>query len=260
MGTDVVRAIPGLVPTRQEYCAAACDTVLGDCPDWKGITLYAAMQELVTSTTSCVFFGRELGTNPTWISHVGRLPMVVAGPTAVLALFPPIIRPLFKPLLYAPSMYSQFLLKRFMAPILKEDLREYRSSTDKKSLEGPAAKGKLPVTAWLLARYGSKPATEKQVLHRLTNDYLGLSFESTSTTILTIFFIIIELAADPELADLVRKEIKEVAPDGKLPTTHLNELKIMDSVMRESVRFNPFGSSTLPSHSFLHTTPSSSPS
>lgn len=51
---------------------------------------------------------------------------------------------------------------------------------------------------------------------------------------------------DPALADILREEIKTFATDGNLPLTDLNELKKMDSVMRESARVNPFSHSKNP--------------
>ncbi|KAL2132704.1 hypothetical protein VTI74DRAFT_3467 [Chaetomium olivicolor] len=238
VAADISRGIPSLVRARQQDCAAACDAVLGDCPDWKEVTLYPAMQEIVASTNASALVGRNLGTNKKWVSNVERLPLLVAVPAVILSAVPVWLQPLFKPLFFAPVRYSRFVLARLLAPVLKEDIREYESSTDKKALAGPKAKGKMPVTSWLMGRY---PASyKKNLLGHLTNDCLGISFESTSTTSGTLFYIMVELAADPALADTVRQELREVAPEGRLPSTQLNELKVMDSVMRESARVNPF--------------------
>ncbi|UKZ45852.1 hypothetical protein TrVGV298_000045 [Trichoderma virens] len=66
------------------------------------------------------------------------------------------------------------------------------------------------------------------------------SIISTTSTAGTLFFLLTELADDPALVDALRDEIKTVAPGGLLPFTHLNELRKLDSVMRESARVNPF--------------------
>ena len=134
-----------------------------------------------------------------------------------------------------------------LTPIIQNDIRGFEHSTDKKALLGLKERGKVPLTGWLLNRYRPGQAT----MNRLIDDYITLSFESTASSAGTLFFVMGELAADPALADLLREEIIECAPDGKLPLTHLTELRRMDSVMRESTRANPFSHRTSKS-SLLH--------
>nr|QHD43136.1 P450 oxygenase [Chaetomium globosum] len=237
VAVDGTRAIPSLIRDRQHDCAAACDVSIGECPEWTEITMFPALQKIVVSTNASPLVGKELASNPTWISHVERLPMLLGIPTVILSLTPAVLRPLLKPLLFVPIQYSGFVLTRLITPVLKEDMLEFESTADKKSLAGPKAKGKLALTSWLLGRY---PASVKDRMSQLIRDYLAITFESTPSTSGALFYILIELAAAPELAETVRQELREVAPNGELPSTHLNELKIMDSVMRESARVNPF--------------------
>lgn len=231
------RAVPSLISGRQRDCAAVCDATIGDCPDWTEITLYPTLSKIVVSTNARALVGSDLGANATWLSHVERLPMAVALPTIFLSLVPVAVRPLLKPFLFAPVRYSRFVLTRLLAPVLAGDMQEYQSSTDKKALRGPKAQNKMALTSWLMGRY---PESVRDVTAQLTSDYLDISFESTPSTSGTLFYILVELAADPALAETVRQELAEFAPNGTLPSSHLNELRIMDSVMRESARVNPF--------------------
>ena len=240
ISVDLARAIPTLVSARQVDCAAACDKVIGATRGWKEITLFAGMQEIVASTNASAFVGSELGTNRKWTRSVERLPMAALIATVLLSYLPIILRPLFKPVLYAPAIWLRWNMASMLTPILQDDIREYEQSSDKKRLLGPKEKGKAPITAWLLNRYKPSQATMK----RLTDDFITMSFESTASSAGTLFFIMGELAADPALADTLREEIIKYAPDGKLPSTHLSELRKMDSVMRESTRANPFSHRT----------------
>jgi hypothetical protein len=214
----------------------SCEAVLGQTSDWKEVTLYSAIEEIVVATNASAFVGRALGTNKAWCSTVAKLPMAVAIPTVVISFTPVMLRPLLKPLLFLPVMLMRRRLVRMLKPILKTDMLEYEHSEDKKSLSGPQDQGKVPLTSWLLRRYPSGVNATK----RLMDDYINVAFESTPSTAGTLFYILVELAADPDLANILREEIKQFAPDGRLPLTHLNELKKMDSVMRESARTNPF--------------------
>ncbi|KAI9374539.1 cytochrome P450 [Aspergillus egyptiacus] len=81
-----------------------------------------------------------------------------------------------------------------------------------------------------MTRYKPKEATLSQLLQ----DYVTVSFESTPSSTAALHLILMELATRPELVEILRQEIREVMVDGKLPKTHLTELRKMDSVMRES--------------------------
>ncbi|GJD05339.1 cytochrome P450 oxidoreductase GliF [Colletotrichum higginsianum] len=235
IAVELTRAIPSLVQWRQQDCAAAFNMAVGACPDWREIKLYPTMQDMVASVNASAIVGRELGTDQKWIRAVDRMPMGVAIPTIILGYLPALLRPITKPFLFLPLKLIRWKIKRMLRPVLERDIREYECSADKKDLFGPKEQGKVQLTGWLLARYKGKMDFDA-----LVQDYITLSFESTPSTASTLFFLVCELAADPTLQDLLRQELQEQTEDGRLPQTHLNELRKMDSVMRESARVNPF--------------------
>ncbi|KAK2051502.1 cytochrome P450 oxidoreductase GliF [Colletotrichum caudatum] len=235
IAVELTRAIPSLVQWRQLDCAAAFDMAVGACPNWKEIKLYYTMQDLVASVNASAIVGRELGTNRKWVEAVERMPLGLAIPTIILGHFPAILRTIAKPFLFLPLKVIRWKIKRMLRPVLQSDIREYESSADKKVLLGLREQGKVQLTGWLLARYKGKMDFDA-----LVQDYITLSFESTPSTASTIFFIVCELAADPALQNLLRQELEEKTEGGRLPQTHLNELRKMDSVMRESARVSPF--------------------
>jgi hypothetical protein len=166
--------------------------------------------------------------------------MMMAYPTIILSLLPPIVRPVLKPFLFAPLKWVHRTIKQMLVPVIAADCKEYEASTDKKTLLGPQDQGKTQITGWLLSRY-SKGKSERRRMDDLVQDYMSLILESTASSSLTLYFLVLELAVDPGLADELRREIEQVtAGSGLLPQTHLNELRKMDSVMRESARMNGF--------------------
>jgi Cytochrome P450 len=86
----------------------------------------------------------------------------------------------------------------------------------------------------LLSRYKPEQASIKQLIIH----YILTSFDSTPSTASALYHVICELAARLEAADILREELDQVMVDGKLPQTHLQELKRMDS-LRESFRLHP---------------------
>lgn len=65
-------------------------------------------------------------------------------------------------------------------------------------------------------------------------------FTANSSTAVVINNVLQDLAVRPALQDELREEIRQTLLDGQLPATNLNELKLLDSVMKETFRTSPF--------------------
>ena len=199
--------------------------------------LFPALMKIIATTNACSFVGRKLGTSEPWVNAVQNFPMSAMFAIFSMSVIPKTLRPLLAPLLFIPNMKVQRDMKKLLAPVITADMEQFRNATDKKELLRLREEGKVPFTAWLMSRYKPEEAT----LNQLTIDYLIASFESTASSAATLYNIVADLAARPEYVDMLREELATVMKNGKLPLTHLKELKKMDSVMRESFRINPFG-------------------
>ncbi|KAI9771200.1 MAG: hypothetical protein M1839_002859 [Geoglossum umbratile] len=236
IGIDLARGIPAKIHSRQEDCKQVIGSTIGHCPQWKELELFWVILKIVAQTNACSLLGRGLGTEPKWVKLVERFPMTVLAGAFAMSALPRWIQPLLAPFIFAPTIKTKWDMKRILAPIIKADMEEYLNSSDKKGLLQLKSDGKVPFTAWLMSRYKPEEATMDQ----LVKDYVITSFESTPSTAATLYCTLAELAAKPELMDVLREELAEVMKDGKLPETHLGELRKMDSVMREASRTNPF--------------------
>lgn len=237
VSVDLSRHIPSIINQRQKDCAKACEDNIGDCPEWKEITMYKTLQNIAVTTNASALVGSELGHNKTWIRYIQWLTPGVAFPTMVLSFLPDFLKLLFKPVLFIPIRYTRFVLKGLLVPVLKQDLADI-SGVEKPTI----VNDKLALTSFLLNRYSSSSHTLRDPISQIASDILDISLESTPSTSGTLYWILMELAADPSLVTALRDEISAVTKSqrGKLPATHLNELRLMDSVMRESIRVNCF--------------------
>jgi gliotoxin biosynthesis cytochrome P450 monooxygenase len=233
---DLTRGIPAKVHSRQEDCKQVIDDTIGYCVEWKEFEIFSVLLRIVAQMNACQLVGRELGTNPKWVKLAERYPMAVMVGAFSMSIFPLWLQPLLAPILFAPTLKLKWDMKRMLAPVIKADMEEYWNCNDKKELLRSKPGGKVPFTAWLMSRYSQEQATVDQLM----TDYVIATFESTPSTAGTTYNVLAELAAQPALMDDLRKELDEVMKDGKLPETHLSELRKMDSVMREATRTNPF--------------------
>lgn len=234
---DLTRSLPARVRTRQDECRDVFDEVIGRRRDWKEFPLLMTTFEIITQINACSFVGKRLATNRSWVKSVMMLPIFIHVGVMLLDACPLILRPFTAPIYFLPSIKNRWDLKRMLIPVLKRDLQEYHEATDKKEILRPRTEGKVPFTGFLLSHYKSAEASLKQLI----SDYIHLSFDSTPNTAAVMFHVLCELAAHPEAVDVLRQELDEVLVDGKLPATHLQELRKMDSFLRESFRLHPFG-------------------
>ncbi|KAI0817255.1 cytochrome P450 oxidoreductase GliF [Xylaria sp. FL0064] len=234
---DLTRSLPARVQARQEDCQNAFDDVLGRKRDWKEFPLMMTTFEIVTQINACSFVGRKLGTTKGWIKSVMWSPILIHVAVTLLDACPLILRPLLAPIYFFPTIKNRWDMKRLLTPVLKEDINEYYGAADKKEILKPKPEGKVPFTGFLLSRYKTAEANIKQLI----SDYVLISFDSTPSTASALFHALCELALHPECAEILRQELDEVVVAGNLPGTHLQELRKMDSFLRESFRLHPIG-------------------
>jgi hypothetical protein len=236
ISVDLARSIPVKVPSRQEDAKHAIEEALGDCRQWKEVELFPAITTIIAQMNACSFFGRDVGRSKNWVRLVAKFPFEVMISTFIIAAIPSTLHGILAPLIYAPAIITKWRMQWAIKPVIKDDMKEYLAAKDKRDLLKLTEVGKVPFTASLMTRYAEGEATLAQLLQ----DYITVSFESTPSSSGALYSILRELAGRPELIDILRKELEDVLVDGKLPKTHLAELCLMDSVMKESARYNPF--------------------
>ncbi|KAH9216455.1 cytochrome P450 [Leptodontidium sp. 2 PMI_412] len=145
----------------------------------------------------------------------------------VSCFFPLLLRPFIATIFYSPA----WLLYRWMR-------RFQQIKGDKKGASEKQQKGQEGTTLvdLLMTRY--KP--EEFQTDQLIRDIITATFESASTTGVSIYWMLIEIILRPNLVEELREELATALKDGKLPPTQLAELPKMDSLMRESARVNTF--------------------
>ncbi|KAI0869276.1 cytochrome P450 oxidoreductase GliF [Hypoxylon argillaceum] len=232
---DLTRSLPARVWNRQQDCRMAFESIIGYQPEWKEFNLLMSTFKIVAEVNACSFVGRNLGTNEGWVKAVMMSPLVIHVAVTVMNACPPLLRPLLSPLAFLPTKKNQWDMKRLLKPMIKEDIKTFEATADKKELLRPKYEGKIPFTAMLLSRYKGAQASIQQ----LVEDYILVSFDSTPSTASALYHILCELAVHPEAVEILRAELEEVMVNGKLPSTHLQELKRMDSFLRESFRMHP---------------------
>ncbi|GAW16230.1 hypothetical protein ANO14919_056530 [Xylariales sp. No.14919] len=234
---DLTRALPARVRERQSVARKAFDSVIGPCPEWKSIRLYGTIQKLVAMTNTPALVGPELGADTRWVNGLDMFVYSLVFAIFALSFVPRLLRPVARYAAWGPNWFFYWRLKRLAYPVVEQDLRKY-SETEKSHAinSNKRVTEESRLGAWLVARYRS----QDRKADRLAHDFIVTMFESMTTTICTLYFMLSELAIRRELAYELRAEIKDNLVDGQLPMSQLNELRKMDSFMRETTRTNIF--------------------
>lgn len=254
---DLSRALPSRVWMRQDSAKAAFDAVLGPQgtnKQWKIVSLWSTVQNIVALMNATGLLGPELGNDPSWLPATQRLHRAMMFGIVGSHLAPRILRPLVAPFVFLPAKLMDWHMQSLLRPTVERELNAYEakeadggrnSSSDFTSTSiqdcgvgtgnevHRSIKEKFPLAEWLLNRYRSAHGR----LSRLLRDYIVITFEAAVSSSARFYCMLTELATRPDLVQELRDEVKQNTDDfGRLPLSYLAELRKMDSFMLESSR------------------------
>ncbi|KAF5532710.1 cytochrome P450 monooxygenase [Fusarium phyllophilum] len=192
--------------------------------------LWVLCDELSIRIGSRYWFGVSAPKTDDWVSAYRGARKSVISATITTFLFPKLLLPLARPLLY-------WFDRKFIC--FKNQLKEMARITADQcgdSLFEPAIKDTVPLYHNMV-RYLRSDNLEEDLDREIQSQFHAtLFFFSTLTENLTQ--LLIDLAMNPEHVDELREELESVS-SGDLPTLQsLGELKKLDSFLKESQRFN----------------------
>lgn len=254
---DLSRALPSRVWMRQDSAKAAFEAVLGPqgaIKDWKTVSLWSTVQNIVALMNATGLLGPELGTDPRWLKATQRLHRAMMFGIVGTHITPRILRPLVASIVFLPAKLVDWYMQSLLRPTVERELKAYEtkeadggrnSSSNMSSTtiqDGGVGNGtevhrsikeKFPLTEWLLNRYRSAHGR----LNRLLRDYIVITLEAATSSSARLYFMVAELSTRPELVQELRDEVKRNTDEfGHLPLSYLAELRKMDSFMLESSR------------------------
>lgn len=139
---------------------------------------------------------------------------------------------------FIPELKTVFEHRRkaraFLSPIIQKRKEAMENGSD------------LPddMLQWMMNKAEANGVSDE----RLAQLQLDLSLAAIHTTTMAVTDLLCDVVIRPDLVNELRAEIKRVLDDHDgVATTHaLYEMKLLDSVMRESQRWNPISQSMFP--------------
>ncbi|OHW90613.1 cytochrome p450 [Colletotrichum incanum] len=217
-------------------------TVTAELPNadtWTPVNIVSALQRIVAIVSGFVFMGPELCRDEGYIHSAINFTMDVSNASLALKRWPVALRPLVQYTI--PELRTLWEHKRRAFEFLRPVIHERKQLRDMAKSGDPDAQRKLPddVLQWAINKaddFGVGSDDEIAFLQ------LELSLGAIHTTTNTAAHIIYDIVGNcPEVIPELRDEIRQHTDPqtGTITAQGLYQMKLLDSVMRESQRMSP---------------------
>lgn len=209
--------------------ARAVDDELGQCKDWESTRIYQKLLRIVAIVSGHIFLGPELCRREEYLYASINYTVDLFAAVRKLKAWNSLVRPFVQYFVPELAKIAEHRKKarEFLLPVIRE-----RRETMKNG--GEVADDMLQ---WMINKADEFKVSDEE----LADTQLTLSLASIHTTTMTTTNTLYEMVDHPEVIEEVRNEIKQVLKEGNGVFTirALFDLKLMDSVMRETQRVAP---------------------
>ncbi|KAI1377071.1 cytochrome P450 [Hypoxylon crocopeplum] len=214
----------------------ALKRVIGDSPKWNEVNIVSTNLNLVARLSSRVFLGPEICRNDAWLHITTQYTVDSFKAAYKLRLYPASFRRIVNWFLPETRVARAHLVKArsIIQPVLDKRSEEKRAAAEK-GLPMPHYDDAI---AW--AEEESKKQKYEPAMYQL-----GLSNAAIHTTTDLLSQTIINLLSNPELIKALREEVIGVLREQGWTKLSLFNLKLMDSVIKETQRMKPIQLATM---------------
>nr|CAP07651.1 P450 monooxygenase [Sphaceloma manihoticola] len=214
-----------------EESARALRDVFGCDEGWRELGTRQACLQVIARVSSRIFLGQELCRNPDWLRVTSTYSVLAFRAVVVLRFWPAPLRNLVHWFLPACKAARDLVqeARDLVNPLLQERNEERRAQA-----KGESVLYRNDAIDWL-----EELATDKNLNYDPAASQLSLSTAALHSS--TDFFaqLLLDLAERPGLAEELRQEAAKVVNTEGWSKGSLFDLKLMDSVMKESQRLKP---------------------
>ncbi|KAI0390655.1 cytochrome P450 [Xylariaceae sp. FL0594] len=210
----------------QDEVVECFDAIFPKCSEdeWTEVHLVDVITQIVARVSARMMGGKELSRNQGWVD--ASIAFAVDGYIGAQKLKQ-----------YPQSLKA--LAARFIPEVRKLQTHYVAAESAALPILEALDQGK-PEHGHLLQWMKESAVDEERDPRFIAHILLKLSFAAIHTTASGNSQLIFDLCAHPELIPLVRDEYERLlADDGRVHGNGFNQLQILDSVMKESQRFNP---------------------
>ncbi|KAJ6613700.1 cytochrome P450 [Mycena sp. CBHHK59/15] len=227
MMRNLARRFPDVI---DEVRSAFEEVLALDGTEWKLISAYTAMMDIVCRTSNRLFVGLPLSKSPEYqqLNIHYTIDVVVGG--QLIRMLPPILRPIIGPFLTSRKRNLR-LAERLLGPLINARLQDEDPSSR------PASFAQNDLISWPL----DAATAEEKTVPALAQRILAVNVGAIHTSSMTFTHTIFDLAAYPHYLPPLRSEVEHVVAEEGWSKSALGKMYKIDSFLRESQRMNGLG-------------------
>ncbi|KAK4169799.1 putative cytochrome P450 E-class, group IV [Cladorrhinum sp. PSN259] len=233
--SNLTPALVRLNPSIAEEVQESFQRELPPCDDWTPVNINQKLLRIVAVVSGRVFLGQEVARTEEYIDAAINYTVEVMNARRVVDRMRPWLRPFLAWRLPEVKKLDERLANadRLLQPLVAQ--RRNLKETDQKPED---------MLQWILNGQGGK--YRSYTTAELARLQLGLSFAAIHTTTLTSTNVFYNLAAYPQYIPILRDEIKSALAEhnGVFSSLAMQNMKRLDSFMKESLRVDPLGSAS----------------
>ncbi|KAI0483281.1 cytochrome P450 monooxygenase [Xylariaceae sp. FL0804] len=221
-----------------EEAALALSLNMGDSSDWSEIAPATAVLDIVARMSSRVFLGEELCRQEDWLRLMKNYTVCMMQGINALQRYPGNFR----------KYVHWFLPECKVARAAKQEADDLVSVVidKRRAIRQEAMQKGQPIPRFDDALdWMHEEAESRGCAYDATNIQLMLSVAAIHTTTDLLSQVILDLAQHPEAVQSARDEIAQVLRAEGWKKTSLHEMKLLDSLIKESQRIKPLGSALI---------------
>ncbi|KAH7389954.1 GA14-synthase [Pyrenochaeta sp. MPI-SDFR-AT-0127] len=214
-----------------DECVAALQDLYGTSKNWHEINMRQNNLHMMARVTSRIFLGEELCRDPDWLRITSTYSVVAFRAVEELRFWPSLLRPLVQ--WFLPHCTASRALVEEARKLIGPVLQKRRKAKAEAAERGEKTEFNDAIS-WI-----EDLAQEFSAEYDPVCAQLSLSTAALHST--TDFFtqVTLDIAKDPTLIEALRAEITTVLANGTWNKNSLYNLKLMDSVLKESQRLKP---------------------
>ncbi|EJD40935.1 cytochrome P450 [Auricularia subglabra TFB-10046 SS5] len=201
----------------------------GDLAGWHDVTVLPTIQNIIARVSTRVLVGPALARNPEYIKIAINFTLDVVIRARVINFFPNLLKPLAGRL----SMLIPSVMDKGFS-ILEPVIAGQKLARNAPTLETEAMEPNCDLLNWLIDEAPPEDCSDRTIATLLMN----LNLAAIYSTSMVCTHILYNLVSWPEYIEPIRAEISECTGRHGWTKLAFNDMVLLDSFMKESVRHN----------------------
>ncbi|KAG8162550.1 hypothetical protein KVR01_008315 [Diaporthe batatas] len=225
-----------LNPIVSEILDHALEEELPQTHSWTEVKINDKLVRIIAKASGRIFVGLELCRDEKYLETSINFTIDVMKAVFTVAFLPVWLRPVLTPVI--PFVRTVHRRIREQTELISPLIRSRRLAAKNDPSREP-----VDMLDWLIGEQMKSGIVDD---YDLVQKQLGATFASIHTTTQTMMHVFYTLAAEPGIASMLKEEVQEVLAKngGEFTSQALQDLKKLDSFVKELLRFYPLQAST----------------